>query len=142
MIQFLRGLFFTDVWLKLFSLTLAFLIWVAVTFAIQQNKATFPTGAALPASERVFPKVPVTIMSSAEDVRAFTVEPKEIEVTVQGMANTLQSLKPTDIHVTVDLSDAAASHLTSKRVEISVPAGVSHVRVFPAEVHIMFPSGR
>ena len=67
---------------------------------------------------------------------------KEIEVTVQGMANTLQSLKPTDIHVTVDLSDAAASHLTSKRVEISVPAGVSHVRVFPAEVHIMFPSGR
>ena len=133
MIAFLRNLVLEDIWLKLFSLALAVLIWVTVTFASQKEAGTTP---------RVFFNLPVTVVSSTEDVRDFKVSPNEVIVTVQGDANTVQNLQSKDIRAIVDLSGVAVARDLRKRVEAAVPAGVTCMRIVPEEVQVIFPPDR
>jgi YbbR domain-containing protein len=81
-------------------------------------------------------------LSSAEDVRGFKVSPNEVEVTVQGSARTLQNLQSKDIRAVVDLTGVAAARDLHKPVEVSVPAGVTFIRVAPEEVQVIFPPDR
>jgi hypothetical protein len=53
MIAFLRHIFLDDFWLKLFSMGLAVLIWLLVTFASQKEGNTI---------EKVFTSVPVKLV--------------------------------------------------------------------------------
>jgi YbbR domain-containing protein len=139
MITLLRNICFKDFWLKLFSLALAVLTWLTINFAVQREAMpTGPMGLGVPA-QKVFPRLPVVIMSSAEDVRSLSVHPKEVEVTVQGDSRTLAKLQPKDIHVIVDLTGIQAAHDLRKRIEVSTPAGMAHVRVNPEEVQVLFP---
>jgi hypothetical protein len=133
MIKFLRHLFLEDFLLKLFSLALAVVVWLIVTFASQKGAGTTP---------RVFYNLPVTVLSSAEDVRNFKVNPNEVIVTVQGDAKTLQNLQSKDIRAMVDLTGVAAARELHKRVEVSAPAGVTCLRVAPEEVQVIFPPDR
>ena len=136
--RFLRNLIFEDFWLKLFSLVLAVLTWLTVSFTIR--KETSPISALnFAAPERTFFNLPVVVMSSAEDVRSFRVVPNEVAVTVQGEAKILQSLQRKDIRALVDLTGLAAAGDVLKRIEISTPPGVTHVHVIPAEVKVVFP---
>jgi YbbR domain-containing protein len=133
MIAFLRNLLFEDIWLKLFSLVLAVLIWLTVTFASQKEIGT---------EKRVFSNLPVTILASVEDVHNFKVSPREVEITVRGDPKTLQSLQSKDIRAVVDLSGVAAARDLRKRIEVSVPASVTYLRVAPEEVQVIFPPDR
>ncbi len=133
MINFLRHLFLEDVWWKLFSLVLALLIWFAVTFASQRE---------IPTDKRVFVNLPVIVISSAEDVHNFKVSPAEVQVTVQGSAETLQNLQPKDIRPMVDLTGVAAASELREPVEVSVPPGVTFLSVEPEEVQVIFPPDR
>jgi YbbR domain-containing protein len=133
MIAFLRNLVFEDFWLKLFSLTLAVLIWLTVTFASQKEART---------ESRVFLNLPVTILAAAEDVHNFKISPREVEITVRGDARTLQSLQSKDIQAVVDLTGVPAAHDLRKRIDVSVPAGVTYLRVVPEEVQVIFPPER
>jgi YbbR domain-containing protein len=133
MIAFLRNLLLEDFWLKLFSLALAALIWFTVTFVSQKEVRT---------DTRVFFSLPVTVLSAAEDVRNFRVSPSEVQVTVQGDGGILQNLQSKDIRVMVDITGVAAAHELRKRVEVSAPAGVTHLRVTPEEVLVIFPPDR
>jgi YbbR domain-containing protein len=136
-IQFLRDFIFHDFWLKLFSLVLAVLIWLAVHFASQKEVSPL----SFPGEERKFSNLPVMVMFAAEDVRTFKVKPSEVEVTVQGDPKILKNLQGRDIRVIVDLTGIEAAHLR-KRVEISPPAGVTHTRVMPQEVEVIIqPKG-
>ena len=133
MIAFLRNLLLEDFWLKLFSLALAVLIWFTVTFVSQKDVRT---------ESRVFTHLPVSVLSAAEDVRNFKVTPKEVQVTVQGDGETLQNLQSKDIRAMVDLTGVGAARELRKRVEVSVPAGVTCLRVAPEEVQVIFPPDR
>ena len=133
MIDFLRNLIFQDFWLKLFSLVLAVLVWLTVTFASQKDVRT---------DERVLSNLPVTIFSATEDVRNFTVSPNEVQVTLQGDAKTLQNMQSKDIRARVDLTGVTTAHDLHKRVEVSLPAGVAYRRVAPEEVRVIFPPDR
>ncbi len=133
MIAFLRHLVFEDFWLKLFSLTLAVLIWLTVTFASQKEVG---------AENRVFLNLPVTVLASAEDVHNFRVSPNEVEVTLRGDPRTLQNLQSKDIRAVVDLTGVAAARDLRKRIEVSVPAGVTYMRLVPDEVQVIFPPDR
>jgi YbbR domain-containing protein len=138
-ISFLQHLIFHDFWLKLFSLVLAVLTWFTVSLAIQ--KEVSPVAPLTQrAAQRTFFNLPVTVMSSAESVRDARVNPKEVEVTVEGEPKILQNLQSKDIRVIVDLTGIEATQLR-KRIEILTPAGVTHVRVSPQEVEIIFPKG-
>jgi hypothetical protein len=133
MMAFLRHLFLDDFWWKLFSLVLAILIWFAVTFASEKEA---------PTDKRVFVNLPVTVVSSVEDVRHFKVSPPEVEVTVQGGAEMLQNLQPKDIRPTVDLTGVTTATDLREPVEVSVPAGVTFLGVVPDEVRVVFPPDR
>ena len=84
----------------------------------------------------------MTVLASAEDVHNFKVSPSEVAVTVQGNPKTLQNLQSNDIRAIVDLTGVGAARDLRKRVEVSVPAGVTHLRVTPEEVQVIFPPDR
>lgn len=133
MIALLRNLVLEDFWLKLFSLVLAVLIWLTVTFASQQEVRT---------DRRLFSHLPVTIMAAAEDVHNFRVSPSEVDIIVQGDPKVLQNLHSKDIRAMVDLTGVAVARDLRKRIEVSVPAGIAPVRVAPEEVQVVFPPER
>ncbi len=134
----LRKLLLQDLGLKLFSLALAVLIWFTVSVAIRKEVSPAAPLTAL-LSERTFLNLPVVVLSSAEDVRDLKVNPKEVEVTVQGDAKTIEALRSQDIRALVDLTGIGAAHDLRKRIEVSTPAGVTHVRVDPEEVQVVYP---
>lgn len=133
MIAFLRGLIFEDYWLKLFSLVLAVLVWLTVTFASQRDIQT---------EDRVLSHLPVAVVSATEDVRHFRVSPSEVQVRVRGDAKILQNVQSKDIRVIVDLTGVTTARELRKRVEVSAPAGVAHLGVVPEEVQVIFPPDR
>jgi YbbR domain-containing protein len=133
MITLLRNLVLEDFWLKLFSLVLAVLIWLTVTFASQKEVWT---------DQRIFSHLPITILAAAEDVHNFRVSPSEVDVMVQGDRKVLQNLQGKDIRAMVDLTGVAAAHDLRKRIEVSVPAGITHIRVAPEEALVVFPPER
>ena len=136
--NFLRNLITKDIGLKLFSLTLAVLIWTTVSVAIQKE-VTPGTSLPMLTAERTFQNLPVVILSSADDIRDIKVNPKEVEVTVQGDPKILKMLTGREIRVLVDLTGIGAAHDLRKRIEVSTPAGVTHVRVEPPEVQVVYP---
>jgi YbbR domain-containing protein len=133
MIAFLRHLVFEDFWLKLFSLALAVLIWLTVTFVSQKEVGT---------ESRVFSNLPVIVLASAEDVHNFKINPHQVEVTVQGDPRTMQSLDSKDIRAAVDLTGVTTARDLRKPIQVSVPAGVTYTRVVPEEVQVIFPPER
>jgi YbbR domain-containing protein len=134
MIAMLRNLVLEDFWLKLFSLVLAVLLWLTVTFASQKD-----TGI----DQRVLSKmIPVTVLASAEDIHSFRVSPSEVAVTVQGYPKILQNLQTNDIRAIVDLTGVVVARDLRKRIEVTVPAGVAPLRVMPEEVQVIFPPDR
>jgi len=129
-----------NIWLKLFSLGLAVLIWFTINLAIKNQ---LPAAGPMPLSSsdrRVLPNLPVLVMSSADNVHDVRVSPKEVEVTVQGESRTLKNLKPQDIRVVVDLSVIQAAHDLRTRIAVWTPPGVTEVRVDPEEVQVIYPS--
>jgi hypothetical protein len=139
MIAFSRNLVFKDFFLKLFSLALAALTWFTIRIAIEKEVSPVGPLSLTPPERRVFARVPVVVLSSAEDVRSFKVNPQEVEVTVQGDARTLSTIQTKDIRALVDLTGIGAARDLRKRIEVSTPAGVTHERIDPSEVRVIFP---
>ncbi len=139
MIAFFRQLVLHDFWLKLFSLALAVLVWITVSFAIRHQGSPV-NSLGLTMKERPFFNLPVVILSSAEDVRNFKVSPNEVAVTVQGDAKVVDQLQSKDIRALVDLTGVESARDLRKRIEISTPPGVTHVHVTPPDVRVVFPS--
>ena len=137
MIAFLRELVLHDFLLKLFSMALAVLIWFTVT-EIQKEASPLPH-LTMNSDVKTFSNLPVVVMSAAQDVRSFKVNPSAVEVTVQGDAKILKNLSSKDIRVIVDLTGVEGTGGLRKRIEVSTPSGVTHVRVEPEEVEIRFP---
>ena len=135
----LRSIILKDFWLKLFSVVLAALIWLTVSFAIRkENSQEFVPLAAGPS--RTF-DLPVLVVSAAADVREFRVSPDHVQVTVQAEPAILEVLQEKDIRVLVDLTDIESARNLRKRVEVSTPPGVTH-RVVPEYVEIRIPPKR
>jgi YbbR domain-containing protein len=138
MILFLRNLFFRDFWLKLFSLVLAILIWLTVSFVQSGGGRNFFTNGAIP--EQTYYNIPVLVMSSAADVRDFKVSPSVVEVIVRGEARSLKDLQTKDIRALIDLTGIESSRGLRKRIEVTTPAGITLVQVIPDEVEVIVPS--
>ena len=140
MMSLIRELFLKDLWLKLFSLGLATLIYFTISFAIKNDLSPLSASFGMASEAHTFFTVPVTVISTASDVRQFRVEPEQVAVTVQGDVKSLANLQSSGIRALVDLTGIEAGADVHRRIEVSTPAGVTHVRVRPAEVRIIFPS--
>ncbi len=140
MMTFIQNVVLKDIWLKLFSLVLATLAWLTVDVALRNSTSPIPSLSLAPTQEKTFAHLPVVVMSSAADVRSMAVNPKEVEVTVRGEGKVLRNLTPKDIRVIVDLTGVEAAHDLKARIEVSTPAGITHVRVDPEMVQVIFPA--
>lgn len=140
MIQFLRELFFKDAMLKAFSLILAILTWLTLSYI--QREASPAISGSLQPKQLTFSNIEVAVLSSASDVHDYRVEPSTVEVTVEGDANLIRGLESKQVRAMVDLTGLESGADVRKRIEVSVPAGINHVKVNPREVLILFPHPR
>jgi YbbR domain-containing protein len=133
----LRDIFIKDVGWKLFSLALATVIWFTVRpVSREPAKPGNPLAAAVP---RTFTNLPVVVMSSAADVRAFKVMPDTVTVTVSGKREIVDALAERDIRVTVDLTEIESARGLQARVAVAVPPGVTFIAARPPEVDVVVP---
>jgi len=140
MIRFLRNLFFHDWPLKLFSLTLAILTWLAVS--ISQRQKAVPVPGTLNLAEKPFFDLPISFVSRNADVSGYKADPNELDVTFQGSKDLLDRLDRADVHILVDLSDTVLRTPQRLPVEIIAPAGITYVRVRPDNlVKVTPPAG-
>ncbi len=133
----LRDIFIKDVGWKLFSLVLAMVIWFMVRpVSREPAKSGNPLAASVP---RTFTNLPVVVMSSAADVRAFKVRPDAVRVTVSGRREIVDALTERDLRVTVDLTGIESTRGLQARVTVAVPPGVTFIAARPPEVDVVVP---
>jgi YbbR domain-containing protein len=137
-IRFLRDLFLKDAMLKLFSLILAILTWLALSYVHPQS--SLASTVSLYSRHVTFSNVEVVVLSSASDVHDFRVEPKTVEVTVEVDVKALQGLQSKDVRALVDLTDLQPGADVRKQIEVSTPVGVRYVKVTPREVRVLSPA--
>ena len=137
----LRDIFIKDMGWKLFSLVLATVIWFTVKpVSREPAKPGNPLAAPLAASvPRTFTNLPVVVMSSAADVRAFKVNPDTVRVTVSGRREIVDALTERDLRVTVDLTGIESARGLQARVTVAVPPGVTFIAARPPEVDVVVP---
>jgi len=137
MIRFLHNFFFRDWLLKVFSLALAVLTWLAVSFSLRQKVVEVPGVPAI--SERTYYDLPVVILSASGVPSGYKAKPSELNVTVQGNEAVLENLPGKNIRVLVDMSHSTLTNVRTRPVEVITPAGVTHVRIEPTNLVEIIP---
>ena len=133
---------------KLVSLCLASLIWFNVSSADRKEprllESPFSSLLSKPGTEMVtgeFAQIPITIVSLAQDTRAFRLDARQAKVVVSGERGLLLRLTARDIQAVVDLTDLANAKKTEpstnriiRPVRVRSPDGISVLKVEPSEV--------
>lgn len=132
----MRDLLFKDFWWKLFSLVLAAFIWFTVDKLIEEPQPTDFSNVPV-----TYGEMPVLIVATAADMHLYHVSPDKVSVTVTGPPGVMSVLQANEIRVTVDLSnlDPAKGFSQPVDVEVSVPGGVTLVKVTPTKVSVIVP---
>jgi YbbR domain-containing protein len=89
--------------------------------------------------ENTYGNLPVRLLSVAADVRDYRVAPGTVAVTVSGPPNAMAVLQADQILAVVDLTGIESSHDLRRPVEVSVPIGMTLVRIEPQEVGVIVP---
>ena len=132
----MRDLLFKDFGWKLFSLLLAAFIWYTVHKLIEEPGATGPANAT---SSVTYDELPVLIVATAADMHLYHVRPDKVSVTVSGPENIMSVLQENQIRVTVDLSKFDPALGADQPVNVSVPGGVTLVKVNPPTATVIVP---
>ena len=133
----MRDFFVKDFGWKLFSLLLAAFIWYTVHKIIEEPKAATVSPANIPVT---YGNVPLAIVATAADMHLFGVNSNTVAVTVSGEKEVMDVLQANQIRATVDLSDFGNNPKDlERRVDVSVPWGVTVVNVEPAKVKVLPP---
>ena len=124
-----RALIFDNLWLKIFSVLLAMLIWFAARTQLADNptmSAAFPGNAA----QANFADRPVLVLTLPTDRRLFQVDPPTVSVTVSGPARLVQELTEAKVGVFVK---APAPEVASEPVpvQVHVPRGITVAQTRP-----------
>jgi YbbR domain-containing protein len=128
----LRSLILDHIWLKIFSVVLAALIWLAIHSNITKLEGQHARMAVAEAPTRKFSQLPVLLLTPTAGHAPLTLDPGHIDVTVRGSAAVLGELQPVEIQVFIRLVDGRSSGVFP--VEVRTPAGVTAVRVAPTQV--------
>lgn len=120
----LRSYFLDHLWLKLFSLILATLLWLTIRSNLDQDTREVT---------RRFDNVAVALLSDTAERRTFALDPAQVSVTVKGPKAVIDGLG--DIHAYVELA-SHAGNTGNYTVEVLAPAGVTVVLVSPRTVFV------
>jgi YbbR domain-containing protein len=121
---------------KFFSVILAVVIWLTVHRILVGGQAA-PTS--ITSQGVTYENLPVLIMARAADVHNYHVQPETVSVTVNGTPEAVSVLQANSIRVSVDLSDIDSAKDLFKTVDVSMPPGITLVKVSPARVTVLAP---
>ena len=128
-----RDLILNHFWLKLFSLVLAALIWLAIRANLSSEAP--PAKAMQTEAVREFPQCPVLLMAFAADRRPFKVEPSQVSVTIRGPVARVAQLQDHELHAYVQWQPGR-SPAGLWAVEVHAPHGLEVIHVQPRAVNI------
>ena len=131
----IRDLFIKDWGWKSFSVILAAAIWLTVHKILVPNVST----ASATGNPVTYGNLPVSVVSSAADVHFYRVAPGTVKVTVSGTPEAIAVLQANQIRATVDLTDIDSARDLKRRVDVSVPSGVTLISVDPLKVGVIIP---
>lgn len=131
----LRYLILHNFWLKLISLGLASLIWLAVHYQVQsehaQNKANLNRMVS-----KQFRNVPVSIVTMPGDQRVFRISPREATAIVVGEEDSLNKMAAKNLTLYVDLTDFHSPRSTNEELHAHTPADVSIIGIQPTTIQV------
>ena len=132
----LRAILTKDLGWKLFSVILAVFIWVTVHRILDgpKNAATGVGGSTV-----TYDNLQVSVVASSADVHLYRVLPGTVSVTVSGSPEVISVLQANQVSATVNLNELDPAKDLKRRVNVSVPPGITLVSVEPARVGILIP---
>jgi len=134
----LRHLVFHNFWLKVFSIALGTIIWMAIHFSMDHD-LTLSEPSASQHLVREIITVPISILQEEGDARAFTLTPTNVLLTVLGEAKTLHGPEGKEIKMYVDLTGYRSSTATQEDLHPDVPPGIHVVEFKPHTVTVQPP---
>jgi hypothetical protein len=133
MILFIRNLVVKDLWLKLFSLALAVLIWFTVYFSLSKDVSPWAALIGRTADESLV-TVPVSVPPGTHGA---SVRPDAVQVTLRGDPKLLQRLRMgDDVRAQVNLAGIQSADGLRCPVDLILPQGVSYTHIKPDEVEV------
>jgi YbbR domain-containing protein len=132
----MRDWFTKDFGWKIFSVVLAVIIWLTVHKIYEEPRAS---AASAPGDTVTYGDLPVLVVSTAADVRDFRVNPGTVSVTVSGPPAAIAILQANQIRAAVDLTDIQSVRDLKRRVDVSVPSGITLISVDPPRVGVIVP---
>src|SRR5262245_13328807 len=130
----LRSLILDHFWLKISSLVLATLIWLAV-WANLHHESLFPKLFASVDKDRIFRNLPIMVASDPDLRTNVTINPNHVSVTVRGPASLIDPMQDDDIQVFVRVLDKPQTSM-SLPIMVRVPAGASFRGVTPETANV------
>src|SRR2546426_12824800 len=123
----LRALVFNHPWLKLFSLILATLVWLAVWAGLPKKSGIEST--------RIFVGRPIQVLAASPDHPRVVLSPDHATVTVRGPEELIQGMKEEDVDAFVRLPDKRGIS-GPVPLQVHVPAGASVTAVAPITTEV------
>jgi hypothetical protein len=126
----LRTLVLHNFWLKLFSIALATVIWLAIHNSIHdemnENQSLTPQ----------YIRVPVTVETARGDKRVFRITPDEVVVTAVGKDPVLFQSTQKDLRVYLNLTGFTAKAATSQKLKAEAPPDIIVLEILPTSVEV------
>jgi hypothetical protein len=123
----LRALILENFWLKLFSLALATVIWLAIHYSIHDEPNSLTPSYIL---------VPVSVKTAPGDKRVFRITPDEVVVTAVGKDPALFEKIQKEIRVNLDLSSFTGTAAISEKLKAAAPPEVLVLQILPTSVQV------
>ena len=127
----LRNLILHNFWLKLFSIALATVIWLAIHYSIHDE---------MNANQSLSPeyiRVPVSVRTDPGDKRVFRITPDEVVVTAVGKDPVLFQATQKGIHVNLDLTSFSGKEAASQRLKAEAPPDIIVLEILPSTVEVV-----
>jgi hypothetical protein len=131
----MRHLIFHNFWLKVFSVALATVIWLAIYHGIQNDQNPAQTIINHLAA-RQFIRVPVSLVKSPGDARLFKITPPAVIVSVSGEDLESHHLTASDLRAFVDVTELPAGKSVLAPIRAEGPAGDSIQDIRPSSVMV------
>lgn len=132
--MWLRGLFLDHFWLKLFSLLLAMLVWLAVRANIVREASFREFGDR--EATRNFTARPVMVMTESGAHPAVRIDPPFVDIAVRGVAQDVERLDVRDVRAFVRIPDRPEAE-TAVPVHVQLPPDAALVMVSPGVVRVV-----
>jgi len=128
-----RDLILNNFTWKLASVATAMLIWITINSNTQDSFTWIEIHGSNDAIRR---RLPVTVITTASDMRGFVITPSHVEVTLRGRPAVLNNLHVSDVQVFVNLTDVKDAKSFRQKVIAHTPPNVLVLKVDPEEVAV------